>query len=94
MRSCAGLQGGEDGAAPASAPGARADAAAEAEGAIAAGGLEGLRLLTRGLTNRAIAEALVVSVRTVDAHASNVYAKLDVSGRAEAAAYAIRHGLA
>lgn len=43
-------------------------------------------LAARGLANRAIAERLVVSVRTVEGHLDRVYAKLGVSGRGELAA--------
>lgn len=55
--------------------------------------LEVLRLLTTGATNRAIATELVLSERTVDRHASNIYAKLGVSSRAAATAYAYQHEL-
>jgi DNA-binding CsgD family transcriptional regulator len=56
--------------------------------------LDVLRLLPRGLSNAEIAATLFVSARTVQTHLSNVYAKLGVSGRAEAVAYAVGHGLA
>ena len=46
-----------------------------------------------GETNKEIAAALVVSVRTVDRHVSNIYAKLGVSSRAAATSYAHEHGL-
>ncbi len=55
--------------------------------------LEVLRLLCAGETNREIAAGLVVSVRTVDRHVSNLYAKLGVSSRAAATTYAHEHGL-
>ena len=55
--------------------------------------LEVLRLLTAGETNKEIAADLVLSVRTVDRHVSNIYAKLGVSSRAAAASYAHEHGL-
>jgi DNA-binding NarL/FixJ family response regulator len=55
--------------------------------------LEVLRLLCAGDTNREIAANLVVSVRTVDRHVSNIYAKLGVSSRAAATTYAHEHGL-
>jgi DNA-binding CsgD family transcriptional regulator len=55
--------------------------------------LEVLRLLSAGETNREIAAGLVVSVRTVDRHVSNIYAKLGVSSRAAATSYAHEHGL-
>jgi DNA-binding NarL/FixJ family response regulator len=55
--------------------------------------LEVLRHLSVGETNKAIAARLVVSVRTVDRHVSNIYAKLGVSSRAAATAYAHEHRL-
>jgi len=55
--------------------------------------LEVLRHLSAGETNKAIAARLVLSVRTVDRHVSNIYAKLGVSSRAGATAYAHEHGL-
>jgi ATP/maltotriose-dependent transcriptional regulator MalT len=50
--------------------------------------LEVLRLVAAGRTNRAIAAELVLSVRTVDRHVSNLFAKLGVSSRAAATARA------
>jgi DNA-binding CsgD family transcriptional regulator len=55
--------------------------------------LEVLRLLAAGVTNKAIAAELVLSVRTVDRHVSNIFAKLGVSTRAAAGAYAHEHRL-
>lgn len=55
--------------------------------------LEVLGLLATGMTNRAIAEELVVAVRTVDTHVSNIFTKLGVSTRAAATSFAYRHGL-
>lgn len=52
---------------------------------------EVLRLLARGLTNKDIAQALILSVRTVEAHLRSIYAKLDVSSRTEAALWGVRH---
>ena len=52
-----------------------------------------LRLVAAGNTNKEIADELVLSERTVDRHVSNIYAKLDVSSRAAATAYAYEHGL-
>jgi pimeloyl-ACP methyl ester carboxylesterase/DNA-binding CsgD family transcriptional regulator len=51
--------------------------------------LEVLELVADGLTNEAIAERLFLSVRTVEHHLSNVYAKLGVSGKAARAAAAV-----
>jgi len=46
--------------------------------------LEVLRLIAKGLTNREIAERLVVAVSTVKTHINNIYRKLDASNRAQA----------
>jgi DNA-binding NarL/FixJ family response regulator len=53
--------------------------------------LEVLRHLSAGATNKAIAAELVLSVRTVDRHVSNIFAKLGVSSRTEATAHAHEH---
>jgi DNA-binding CsgD family transcriptional regulator len=55
--------------------------------------LEVLGHLAAGETNKAIAARLVLSVRTVDRHVSNIYAKLGVSSRAAATSRAHDHGL-
>lgn len=55
--------------------------------------LEVLRLVAEGHTDREVAEALVISPRTVNRHLSNIFMKLDVPGRAAAVAFAIRQGL-
>jgi DNA-binding CsgD family transcriptional regulator len=55
--------------------------------------LEVLLLVATGQTNKAIAAELVVSDRTVDRHLSNIFAKLGVSSRAAATAYAYEHQL-
>ena len=56
--------------------------------------VEVLRLIAAGHSNRAIAQALFISPNTVLHHVSSIFAKLGVANRAEAAAYAIRRGLA
>jgi DNA-binding NarL/FixJ family response regulator len=56
--------------------------------------LEVLRLVATGATNRAIAERLVLSDKTVARHVSNIFAKLGLGSRAAATAYAYEHGLA
>jgi predicted ATPase/DNA-binding CsgD family transcriptional regulator len=56
--------------------------------------IEVLRLIAGGKTNREIADALVISPNTVARHISNIFDKLGVANRTEAAASAHRHGLA
>jgi len=56
--------------------------------------VEVLRLIAAGQSNRAIAQALFISPNTVLHHVSSIFSKLGVANRAEAAAYAIRGGLA
>jgi DNA-binding NarL/FixJ family response regulator len=56
--------------------------------------VEVLRLIAAGHSNRAIAAALFISPNTVLRHVSNIFAKIGVANRAEAAAYATRQGLA
>jgi two-component system, NarL family, response regulator LiaR len=55
--------------------------------------MEVLNLVVQGQSNQQIAEALVISIATVKAHLSNILSKLQVSSRAEAMAYAIKHRL-
>ncbi|MBU2611855.1 MAG: response regulator transcription factor, partial [Chloroflexi bacterium] len=52
-----------------------------------------LRLIARGLDNTAIAQELFLTKRTVQNHISNIYGKLGVASRTEAALLALRHGL-
>jgi ATP/maltotriose-dependent transcriptional regulator MalT len=56
--------------------------------------LEVLRLVSAGRSNREIAAELYLSERTVHRHVSNIFAKLDVSTRAAATAFAYERGLA
>ncbi|MBM7832170.1 DNA-binding NarL/FixJ family response regulator [Agromyces cerinus] len=55
--------------------------------------VEVVRLVAEGKTNRAIAGQLYLSEKTVDRHLSNVFAKLGISSRAAATAYAYEHAL-
>jgi DNA-binding CsgD family transcriptional regulator len=55
--------------------------------------LEVLRLVAAGRTNRQIAASLVISEHTVARHLQNVFAKLDVSTRTAASAFAYEHQL-
>jgi DNA-binding NarL/FixJ family response regulator len=54
--------------------------------------LEVLRLAARGLTNKAIGQALGISDRTVQGHLANIYAKLHVGSRTEAVTEALKQG--
>jgi DNA-binding NarL/FixJ family response regulator len=55
---------------------------------------EVLRLIAAGRSNNEIATELFISVRTVERHITNLYAKIDARGKADATAWALRHGLA
>jgi len=50
-------------------------------------------LVARGLTDRQIAETLVITEGTVGVHLSNIFTKLDVHSRAQLAVWAAEHGL-
>jgi DNA-binding CsgD family transcriptional regulator len=67
---------------------------AGAELGLTARELEVLQHLARGATNRQIADALYISVRTAGVHVSHILAKLSAGNRGEAAAIAHRLGLA
>jgi DNA-binding NarL/FixJ family response regulator len=84
---------GELGAAP------ELERLARLAGSLRPGGLsvresEVLTFVAAGKTNRAIAAELFISEKTVARHVSNIFTKLGLSSRAEATAYAFRHGLA
>jgi len=55
--------------------------------------LQVLLLVATGKTNKAIADALFLSEKTVDRHVSNIFVKLDVPSRAAATAWAYQHRL-
>ena len=55
--------------------------------------VEVLRLISVGKTDRAIAEELIISVRTVTTHVGNILNKTGAANRTEAATYATRRGL-
>lgn len=55
--------------------------------------LEVLKLLSVGMFNKEIAEDLSISERTVKNHVSNIFKKLEVTDRTQAAVFAIRNNL-
>jgi DNA-binding NarL/FixJ family response regulator len=68
-------------------------AAPSAAGGLTAREVQVLRLVAAGKGNRAIAADLVISEHTVARHVQNIFAKLDVSSRSAATAFAFEHGL-
>jgi len=50
--------------------------------------------LTKGKSNKEIATALYITEKTVKTHISNIFTKLEVTDRTQAALYAVKHGLA
>src|SRR3989441_9274826 len=55
--------------------------------------IEVLRLLAAGESNAQIARRLGISPYTIERHVGNLYRKIEARGRADATAYALRHGL-
>jgi DNA-binding CsgD family transcriptional regulator len=55
---------------------------------------EVIALIAQGCSNRAIAERLVITEKTAENHVGNILGKLGLTSRAQAAAYAVEHGLA
>lgn len=55
--------------------------------------VEILRLVARGMSQREIAEQLVISRKTASNHIEHIYAKTGASNRAMAALFAVKHGL-
>jgi len=55
--------------------------------------MEMLKLLATGMSNKEIAEKLCLSLRTVKAHMSNIFTKMNVASRSEALVEALRRGL-
>jgi two-component system, NarL family, response regulator LiaR len=54
--------------------------------------MEVLKMAARGVSNKDIAEALVISVRTVQAHMRSIFSKLGVGSRSEAIIYGLKQG--
>ncbi|HEX3669174.1 MAG TPA: LuxR C-terminal-related transcriptional regulator [Acidimicrobiia bacterium] len=69
-------------------------AASETAAGLTPREVEVLRLVATGMTNRAIADELFLSEKTLARHVSNIFTKLGVSSRAAATAYAYQHDLA
>jgi DNA-binding CsgD family transcriptional regulator len=72
---------------------ARFEATPKGEHGLSRRELEVLRLVAAGKTTREIAASLVISEHTVARHLQNIFAKLGVSSRAAATAFAFEHGL-
>jgi DNA-binding CsgD family transcriptional regulator/tetratricopeptide (TPR) repeat protein len=56
--------------------------------------LDVVRAIAAGMSNREIADALSISVRTVNRHIENLYRKIDARSKVDATAWALRHDLA
>jgi DNA-binding NarL/FixJ family response regulator len=67
--------------------------ASRAPAGLTAREVEILRLLAAGGSIRSVADALVLSDRTVERHITNIYNKIGARNRSEATAFAARHGL-
>ncbi len=52
-----------------------------------------LQLIAEGQSNRGIADELVISVKTVEAHRAHIMTKLNAKNRTDLIRYAIRRGL-
>ncbi len=52
-----------------------------------------LVVLTKGLSNKEIADTLCISEKTVKTHLNNIFRKLDVTRRLQAILFAIRRGI-
>ena len=68
-------------------------ASPEFPGGLTAREVEVLRLVASGNSNSEIANELVLSIRTVERHVSNIYGKTGSGGKANATAFAFTSGL-
>jgi DNA-binding NarL/FixJ family response regulator len=71
----------------------RSVASDEEEDALTKREIEVLKLLAEGLFNKEIAYTLAISEKTVKNHVSNIFKKINVSDRTQAAVYAIKNNL-
>ncbi len=55
--------------------------------------IEVLELIAEGMINKEIARQLYISEKTVKNHVSNIFKKLEVSDRTQAAIYAFKHNM-
>jgi DNA-binding NarL/FixJ family response regulator len=55
---------------------------------------EVIALVAQGCSNRAIAQQLAITQKTAEHHVGHILDKLGLTSRAQAAAYAVAHGLA
>lgn len=62
-------------------------------GGLTAREIEVLTLVAKGLTNRDVAQTLVISEKTVASHVSHIFTKLGLTSRSAATAYAYEHGI-
>ena len=76
-----------------SAAGHRVRRRREGPAGLTAREVEVLKLLAQGLSNKEIAERLVISPKTAGSHIEHIYAKIDASSRATASVFAVQHGL-
>jgi len=74
-------------------PAVPSTSSSDSAGRLTAREREVAALVAQGLTNRQIADALVVSQRTAESHVANSLSKLGLATRAQLAAWAIGHGL-
>ena len=65
-----------------------------AENSLTGREVEVLKLVAMGLSNKEIAEQLVVSLPTVRSHVTNILSKLNLTNRTQAVLYALRQGIA
>ena len=63
------------------------------ENTLTARELEVLELIAQGLINKEIAKRLYISEKTVKNHISNIFRKINVSDRTQAAIYAFKHNI-